>query len=130
MEDKDKLLKTMFLIGAGVDAAALIPMLWPWAARMMWGYERAEGEYRYAMGYGAALMAGWTSLLVWASRKPAERRCVALLTMQVVLALVVAEIAAVRRGTISAKRMGPTWVMQAVLSTLFAKAYVRSLTRF
>ena len=36
--------------------------------------------YRYAMGLGAALMWGWTVLLVWADRKPIERRGILLIT--------------------------------------------------
>ena len=31
-------------------------------------------DYRYAMGMGASLMLGWTALLIWADRKPIERR--------------------------------------------------------
>lgn len=38
-------------------------------------------EHRYAMGLGASLMAGWTLLLIWADRKPVERRGVLPLTI-------------------------------------------------
>ncbi|MFW9903269.1 MAG: hypothetical protein ACFFFH_02975 [Candidatus Thorarchaeota archaeon] len=36
--------------------------------------------YRYAIGLGAALMWGWTFLLIWADRKPIERRGILLIT--------------------------------------------------
>ncbi len=37
--------------------------------------------YQYAMGIGAALMWGWTVLLIWAEQKPLERRGVLLITL-------------------------------------------------
>jgi hypothetical protein len=36
--------------------------------------------YQYAMGIGAALMWGWTILLVWADQKPVERKGILLIT--------------------------------------------------
>jgi hypothetical protein len=37
-------------------------------------------QLRLAMGMGGSLMTGWTFLLLWAVRKPIERRVVSLLT--------------------------------------------------
>ena len=42
--------------------------------------------FRLTMGIAASLMAGWTLLLVWASRSPVERRGVLLLTACPVIA--------------------------------------------
>ncbi len=39
-----------------------------------------EEQVRLIMGIGGSLMTGWTLLLVWAVRKPVERRVVILLT--------------------------------------------------
>jgi hypothetical protein len=126
LENDTKLIRWMFAAGAVIDAAALIPMLSSWAARIFWGFEDTDGKYRYAMRMGAALMAGWTSLLAWAYRKPAERRFVAVLTAQVVLGLVAAEIAAVRAGVIKPSKMVPSWIMQACLVPLFLLAWARA----
>ena len=118
-----KLLRVAFVMGAITDGIALVPMLFPPVALFLWGIEDVSAGYRFAMSYGAALMLGWTALLGWASRRPVERRSIAALTVLVIWGLVVAEIAAVYSGAISAARMAPTWCLQAGLLTLFAYAY-------
>ncbi|HZR80027.1 MAG TPA: hypothetical protein VFD92_02935 [Candidatus Binatia bacterium] len=123
MPEQEKLLRIAFLTGAVTDALALIPMTIPPAAALLWGFDDTSGAYRFAMGYGAALMLGWTALLLWAHRRPIERRGVAALTVLVIYGLVAAEIVAVRSGAIAAWRMVPTWIVQAGLLALFAGAY-------
>ena len=39
-----------------------------------------EISYKYQTGTGAFLMLGWTILLIWADRKPLERKFILLLT--------------------------------------------------
>ena len=124
MDDRRvRLLRIAFLAGAVTDALALVPMLWPTMARLLWGFEADDGAYRFAMGYGASLMAAWTVLLVWAYRSPVERAFVAALTVLVIWGLVVTELAAVASGAMAAWRMAPTWALQAGLLALFASAY-------
>jgi hypothetical protein len=118
-----RLLRIAFLVGAITDALALVPMLVPPVARLLWGFDATSGPYRFAMGYGAALMLGWTLLLVWARARPLERRFVAVLTVVVIYGLAGAEVAAVVGGDIAAWRMAPTWCLQATLLALFASAY-------
>jgi hypothetical protein len=120
---QDLLLRAAFLLGALTDAVALIPMLSPSAANLMWGIEATSGAYRFAMGYGASLMFGWTLLLLWAYRRPLERRVVAALTVLVIYGLLAAEVATVLQGDIAWWRMAPTWFLQALLLSLFAGAY-------
>jgi peptidoglycan/LPS O-acetylase OafA/YrhL len=117
------LLRRAFLLGAITDALALIPMLVPAMARLMWGFDDPSGAYRFAMGYGASLMLGWTALLLWAHRRPLERRFVAALTVLVIYGLILTEIASVWSGQLEAWRMIPTWCLQGVLLVLFASAY-------
>jgi len=38
-------------------------------------------SYKYQTGTGAFLMLGWTFLLIWADRKPIERKDILLLTV-------------------------------------------------
>jgi len=124
MDDRHaRLLRHAFLVGAVTDALALLPMSSPPLARVLWGFEDVSGAYRFAMGYGAALMLGWTALLLWAYRRPLERRGVAALTVLVIYGLVTAEIVAVASGDMAAWRMIPTWCLQAVLLGLFVTAY-------
>jgi hypothetical protein len=122
-EQQARWLRRAFLIGAITDALALVPMLSPAMARILWGFEDVSGSYMFAMGYGSALMLGWTGLLLWAYQRPLERRFVAALTVLVIYGLVAAEIRAVASGHLEAWRMAPTWCLQAVLLAMFASAY-------
>jgi len=116
-------LRRAFLAGAVTDALALVPMLIPAMARLLWGFEDLDGAYRFAMGYGASLMLGWTLLLIWAYRRPLERAFVAALTVIVIYGLVATEIVAVLSGHLAWWRMLGTWTLQAALLALFAGAY-------
>ena len=122
-ERQAHLLRRAFLLGAITDALALIPMLVPWMASLLWGFTEPSGAYRFAMGYGASLMLGWTLLLLWAYQRPVERRFVAALTVLVIYGLVLTEIVAVLSGHLEMWRMVPTWCLQGVLLFLFASAY-------
>jgi hypothetical protein len=118
-----KLLRAAFLVGAITDALAILPMLFPSLAKLLWGFEDGSGTYRFAMGYGASLMLGWTALLVWAYQKPLERKGVAALTVLVIYGLVITEIAAVLSGHIAMRRVLPTWLLQAMLLGLFTGGF-------
>jgi hypothetical protein len=117
------LLRTAFLAGAITDAFAVVPLLFPAAARLLWGFEDLDGAYRFVSGYAASLMAAWTGLLLWAWQRPLERAFVAPLTVLIIYGLVATEVAAVYAGSLSVARMWPTWVLQAALLGLFAGAY-------
>jgi len=121
-----RLLRIAFLAGAITDAAALLPMLIPRLAGWFWGFRDVPGSSRFAMEYAASLMFGWTVLLVWAYQHPVERRFVAALTAVVVVGLIFAEVAAVHAGALGARRLVPTWCLQAILLALFVGAYVRT----
>jgi len=118
-----QLLRTAFFAGAVTDALAVIPMLSPTMARVLWGFEDLGGPYRFAMGYAASLMAAWTGLLLWAYQRPVERAFVAALTVFIIYGLAATEVVAVVSGTLPAWRMIPTWVLQASLLALFAAGY-------
>ena len=122
-ERQERLLRTAFLLGAVTDALAVIPMLWPPMASLLWGFSEHGGPYRFAMGYAATLMLGWTGLLLWAARRPLERAFVAPLTVFVIYGLAATEIVAVLAGDMNVWRMVPTWFLQAGLVGLFAAAY-------
>lgn len=123
MSAQERRLRLAFLLGAITDAFALVPMLSARAAHLLWGFAAQGPPYRFAMGYGAALMLGWTLLLLWAYQRPMERRFVAPLTLVVVAGLVATEIVVVAGGGLEAIRMVPTWIIQAFLSWLFVTGY-------
>ncbi len=131
MPNEEKLLRVAFLTGAVTDALAILPMLVPPLAALLWGFDDVSDAYRFAMGYGASLMLGWTVLLLWASQKPLERRFVAALTVLVIYGLVVTEVVAVASGHLALWRMVPTWCLQATLLMLFAGGFhYATLQRF
>jgi FtsH-binding integral membrane protein len=68
-------------------------------------------------------MLGWTVLLLWAGRRPLERRFVAAVTALVILGLILTELVAVATGALGVRRMVPTWCLQILLFVLFAGAY-------
>lgn len=119
-----QLLRTAFLASALTDALAVIPMLSPAMAHFILGFEDMNAPYRFAMGYAASLMTGWTALLLWAYQKPVERAFVAVLTIIVIAGLVVTEIAAVMFGMLPTSRLIPTWILQAALLVLLSSAYL------
>ena len=120
---QESLLRIASLAGAVTDAAAMLPLLFPPMARLMWGFDDPSGAYRFAMGYAASLMLGWTALLIWAYQRPLERAFVAALTVLVIYGLAATEVVAVLSGHLAVWRMIPTWILQAVLLGLFASAY-------
>ena len=120
---EDRLLRIAFLDGAITDAGALLPMLLPQYATLLWGFHDSSSRYRFAMGYGASLMLGWTILLLWAHRRPLERRFVAAATLVVIAGLILTEAAAVYAGGLETWRMVPTWGLQAILLLLFSGAF-------
>jgi hypothetical protein len=129
MWSQEKVLRVVFLVGAITDALAILPMLVPPLAKLLWGFEDMSGSYQFAMGYGASLMLGWTVLLIWAYQKPLERKVVAALTVLVIYGLVLTEIVAVLLGHLAVWRMLPTWFLQTVLLGLFAGGFHYSKPR-
>ena len=121
-------LRVAYWVGAVFDALTLVPMLVPAVGASIFGLKHfaPSPAYQYAMALAAALMLGWTALLLWADREPLERRGVLLLTILVVVGLAGAGVYAVASGTIVFDRMVPTWLCQAAISSYFLFAYWRS----
>jgi len=126
MNSQVKWLKIAFLCGIITDALALVPMLYRSMAKFMWGFDQFNDNYFFAMGYGASLMTGWTLLLIWAYKKPLERRFIAFLTIVVIIGFVTVEFFAIVNGIISINKMIPTWTLQVVLLGLFGFSYTNS----
>jgi hypothetical protein len=124
-----RFLRASYWVGAVVDALVIVPMLSPKVASLAFGIPDFEpgNDYRYAMSIAAALMLGWVGLLLWADRKPVERKGVLLLTIfPVVAGLIVSGVYAVTSNFVAADKMLPTWVMQAMLVLLFGFSYLKA----
>ena len=116
MKNKIIWLRISYWVGAIADGIATFRMLFP---KIAYGV-----EYRYALGLGASLMLGWTFLLVWADRKPLERKGVLLLTVfPVITGILLAEIYSVTKGLITFEKMLPTGIFLVVLIALFIFSY-------
>jgi hypothetical protein len=78
------------------------------------------------MGLAGSLMLGWTILLLWADRRPVERRGVLMITNFVILGLMGSGLYAVSTEFMSLAAAGPLLTIQALLIALFASSYVAS----
>ncbi len=129
MDTATTILRISFLVGAVTDGLAIIPMAFPRIGSALFGGDvsRLGAEYRYAMGIGASLMAGWTALLIWGAINPMERRDILILTLfPVVAGIIAATIAAVRNRVVLLSRVIPLWIHLGFLSILFVVSYVLS----
>ena len=122
-------LRVSYWVGAVIDFIAAIAMLFPKFTQIFLGFEPIpDPAYRFAIGMGAALMLGWTILLLWADQDPLARKGVLLITVfPVVLGIVGTEIYAVASGFIPLGKMVPTWALQIMLISLFSASYLNAV---
>jgi hypothetical protein len=124
------LLRVAFLVGAVTDGLAVIPMLSRRIGAALFGGDSSPSnmDYRFAMGLGAALMAGWTLLLLWGAASPLARRDILLLTVFPVIAgIVLATMLAARRKLVSVSRLIPLWMHLGAVSLFSISVYVLSI---
>jgi len=129
MKSYSTLLRACFWIGAVTDGLAVVPMLSPGIGTMLFGGEfaRVGVDYRYSMGIGASLMAGWTVLLIWGSVKPTERRDLLLITLFPVIAgIIVSTIYGIRQHVMEFGRTIPFLVHLGFLNILYLYSYSKS----
>ncbi len=86
-----------------------------------------EAPYRYAMGLAGSLMLGWTILLLWADRRPVERRGVLMITNVVILGLMVSGLYAVSAEFVGIASGVSLLAVEAFLLLLFAASYLASV---
>jgi hypothetical protein len=106
---------------AGVVADGLIGILMLIPSRM------GETEFRYPMGLGAALMFGWTALLLWANIKPMERKGILLLTIfPVITGLIATGIWAAASGLFPVEKIIPSSILGLAVIFLFGFSYLKA----
>ena len=95
MNTKIRWLRISYWAGAIVDAYAAFRWIFP---EMFLG-SSADIGYNLGMKWGVALMLGWTLLLIWADRKPLERKDILLLTVcPVIVGLMITSVATFNAG--------------------------------
>jgi len=121
-------LRISYWIGATVDFIAgwimLVPALFVFMNQP--AVFHPADEYRYAMGMGAPLMFGWTLLLLWADRKPLERKAILPITLLVILGEIITQVWGVSVGYVPLDAVASTFIIQAVLVSLFCFAYFKA----
>ncbi len=81
-------------------------------------------SYRYALGIAAGLMWGWTFLLIWADRRPVERKFILPLTVfPVVVGLLGNNVFAVLNGLVEFELMLLKLISQCSLIIIFLFSY-------
>jgi hypothetical protein len=127
MNNKVRWLRISYWIGAIIDGIVFLRMLFPDTMPINDGLAvtlPTDALTRFAVGPGAALMIGWTVLLIWADRKPLERKGVLLITVfPVIVGIALANLTAVVSDIATLKTMGFTFVVQACLVALFTFSY-------
>ena len=123
-----KILRLAYLAGAIVDFLVFLLMVFPPLASLFWGFNEFSNQYFFAMGMGGSLMLGWTVLLLWAYRKPLERRFVAILTIIVIIGVAITNAIMVVQKEFTITELIPTVIIQAILLFLFSYGYYRTHT--
>ena len=121
-------LRISYWTGAVVDFAAGLMMAVPSLFAFMNQPVNFQpgNEYRYAMGMGAPLMFGWTVLLLWADRKPLERKEILPITLLVVLGEIITQVWGVTVGFVPLGALVPTFIMQAFIFSLLLFSYLNA----
>ena len=85
MKDTILFLRIAYWWGVIADAVSAILMLFPNLFLRVMNFNLAPGgDFAFGLSYGVPLMIGWTILLIWADRKPLERKGILLLTLQII----------------------------------------------
>jgi hypothetical protein len=119
-------LRVSYWVGAIVDALVFLEMLFPGALKALTGEidRDISMEFRLAQAFGAPLMIGWAILLLWADRKPLERRGVLVITViPVVSGLLIRGVVGAATGVFA----GPTAVAAIAVPLLVIALFTFSL---
>lgn len=122
-------LRIAYWTGAIIDALAFIPLINSdvWAALNQVPNFHADWDFRYSQAFAATFMAGWTILLIWADRKPMERRGVLPITVfPVVVGLNSVRYLLYMGGLVPVPFTALGIVLPVTLTVLFLFAYFNS----
>jgi hypothetical protein len=129
MSSRALLLRICFWIGAIVDGFVGIAWLFPdfWASFTKISSHQPGIEINSAMWSGAALMIGWTVLLLWADRKPIERKGILLITVfPVITGLILVNVSSILSGLMTFEATAPVLALQLILGALFIFCYANA----
>lgn len=122
-------LRVSFWVGVIIDGIVAIQLLLPefWASFNGLASYKPNESLNFSLGIASALMWGWTALLIWADRKPLERKAILLLTtFPVIFGMVLNNVYAISSGLIAIKSILPTLLIQCVLAAFFTFSYFKA----
>lgn len=125
-------IKSVYWIAALVDGAVALGMVFPRLIQpaLQFATIPTSVETRYALGTGAALMFGWTALLIWASAEPVARRGILLLTaVPAIAGLALATLYGHINDYIPLRGAASVWSLQGILLVLLAAAHRLAVRR-
>ena len=123
------LLRISFWVGAIVDLLAAIQLFLPslWASMDGFTTYTPNSTLNFALTIAGSLMLGWTILLIWADRKPIQRKSILLLTIFPVLSgLVLNNIYAVASGLRPLQSALPELALQLIAGSLVLFSYLNA----
>jgi hypothetical protein len=124
-------LRVSFWVGAVIDGLVAIQLLLPefWASFNGLTTFKPNESLNFSLGIASALMWGWTALLIWADRKPLERKAILLLTtFPVIFGMALNNAYAATVGLVTLQSILPTLALQCILAALFTFSYLNART--
>ena len=124
------LLSVSYWIGAVLDLFVACSMIFSSLFSKIYGLKNFDdpSSFRAVMGMCASLMIGWSALLIWADRKPVERKGVLVITVfPVIVGMAGSIVYGVASGFITLERAVITWIIQGMLIVLFLYSYFSSI---
>ena len=118
MDKKIRWLRVSYWVAAVADFLVCISVLIPGRV--------GETQYSYPMGLMSAIAFSWGILLIFADRKPLERRWALLPTILVVALLGIVAIHAGLTGLIAVGRIIPTSIISVLIIILLSFSYYNS----
>ena len=126
-KNKIRWLRIAYWTGAVLDAVAFLQMMFPHiTAEAMGGNFVITPEYEMAMQFGASLMLAWTVLLIWADRKPVERRAILPITLIIIVMNFITFLQAAQLDLIPVERLIPQLVAILLIFILYVFAWLYS----
>jgi hypothetical protein len=127
IKNKIRWLRIAYWTGAVLDAIAFLQMMFPrLAAEAMGANFPITPEYEMAMRFGASLMLAWTVLLIWADRKPVERKAIVPITLIIIVMNSITFLQSAHLGLIPFEKLVPQLAVMLVIFVLYVFAWLYS----
>lgn len=126
MVSRVRWLRASYWVGAIADGFFAIAMVYPPLLQFALQIPNTEVTVatRSALGMGAALMIGWTTLLLWANARPVQRKGILVITVfPVITGLALATLYGLMTGYIPLAGAVSVLVFQLLLVSLFLFSY-------